>query len=73
MRKWRRYAHAASTEGLLRFVLGTKHDRKDDRVVQNFEELSGTIVANFAGEAVADVEYWTDELDRWADMLVGPG
>ena len=28
---------------------------------------------NLNGESIARAEYWADNLDRWAEQLVGPG
>ena len=50
-----------------------RREMRDQRVVPILEEMGDAIVANLGGEIVAEVDYWSDELDRWAEMLVGPG
>ncbi len=48
-------------------------EMKDTRVVTSLREVSRGVVGNLPGESIAEAEYWIDQLDRWADILVGPG
>ncbi len=50
------------------------HDEmKTTKVVSNFKQMSSAVTRNLAGETIAQAEYWSDQLDRWAEILVGPG
>jgi hypothetical protein len=48
-------------------------EMKDTRVVSNFKGMSDAVFDNQSGETIAEAEYWSDQLDRWAEILVGPG
>jgi hypothetical protein len=30
-------------------------------------------MAKLSGDALVDTEFWSDKLDYWAELLVGPG
>jgi hypothetical protein len=50
------------------------HDEmKTAKVVSNFKQMSSAVTRNLSGETIAQAEYWSDQLDRWAEILVGPG
>lgn len=50
------------------------HDEmKTTKVVSNFKQMSSAVTRNLSGETIAQAEYWSDQLDRWAEILVGPG
>jgi hypothetical protein len=50
------------------------HDEmKESAVVGSFRSMSDALLDNHAGDTVAQAEYWSDQLDRWAELLVGPG
>ncbi len=40
--------------------------------VSGLTEIGKTIRSNRSGRAIASAEYWADNLDRWAEQLVGP-
>ncbi len=50
------------------------HDEmRETEVVSNFKTMGTALLANQAGDTIAQAEYWSDQLDRWAELLVGPG
>jgi hypothetical protein len=50
------------------------HDEmKGTEVVSHFKAMSTAVMANHSGDTIAQAEYWSDQLDRWAEVLVGPG
>ena len=50
------------------------HDQMaQSQVVGSFRQLALNVTDNISGQSIAEAEYWADELDRWADILVGPG
>ncbi|MCA9212700.1 MAG: hypothetical protein KDB27_06535 [Planctomycetales bacterium] len=52
----------------------TVHDEmKETKVVSSFKQMSTAAKENLSGETIAQAEYWSDQLDRWAEILVGPG
>ena len=48
-------------------------EMQDTRVVSSFKQMSVATRQNLSGETIAQAEFWSDQLDRWAEILVGPG
>ena len=48
-------------------------EMKRTEVIKNFKDLSFDVMRNRQGYTIAQTEYWSDQLDRWAELLVGPG
>lgn len=48
------------------------NEMKDTEVVSEFKQMANDVTTNLAGEVVAHAEFWSDKLDRWAEILVGP-
>lgn len=48
-------------------------EMKDTQVVTSFKQMSVALRENLSGETISQAEYWSDQLDRWAEILVGPG
>lgn len=48
-------------------------EMKETKVVSSFKQMASTVQENLSGETIAQAEYWSDQLDRWAEILVGPG
>ncbi|MCA9199565.1 MAG: hypothetical protein KDA87_18605 [Planctomycetales bacterium] len=48
-------------------------EMSETQVVSNFKEMSIDVARNMSGETIAQAEYWSDQLDRWAEIIVGPG
>ncbi len=48
-------------------------EMRETQIVQEFKQISTDVTRNQAGEVIAQAEFWSDKLDRWAEMLVGPG
>jgi hypothetical protein len=50
------------------------HDEmKSTQVVSHFKSMGTALLANQSGDTIAQAEFWSDQLDRWAETLVGPG
>ncbi len=47
-------------------------EMKELEAVEKLNDLSRIIDANYAGEAIAEAEYWADTFDRWAEEMVSP-
>ncbi|MCA9074051.1 MAG: hypothetical protein KDA93_03390 [Planctomycetaceae bacterium] len=47
-------------------------EMEEDNPVGGLSELGKTIRSNRSGRAIAGAEFWADNLDRWAEQLVGP-
>jgi hypothetical protein len=85
----RLYAHQSDTardvrliqEDLAAYFERTRQDKfkqvhdemKSSEVVSKFKSMSTALIANHSGDTIAQAEYWSDQLDRWAELLVGPG
>ena len=52
---------------------GVFQEMKEVEVVAKVKQVADTIGTNWNGQSIADTEYWSDTLDRWAEQLVGPG
>jgi hypothetical protein len=48
-------------------------EMRETHVVSSFQDMSSAATKNLSGETIAQAEYWSDQLDRWAEILVGPG
>jgi hypothetical protein len=48
-------------------------EMKDIRVVTKVKEMGDSVKDNLNGQTIAEAEFWSDNLDRWAEQLVGPG
>lgn len=48
-------------------------EMRETQVVQEFKQISSEVTRNQSGDVIAQAEFWSDKLDRWAEMLVGPG
>ena len=48
-------------------------EMKETEVVKHFKSMGKALTDNQSGDTIAQAEYWSDQLDRWAEMLVGPG
>ena len=48
-------------------------EMKDVRVVTKLKEMGDSVKDNLNGQTIAEAEFWADNLDRWAEQLVGPG
>lgn len=48
-------------------------EMKEVRVVSHFKSMNRLLQSNHSGDMIAQTEFWSDKLDRWAEMLVGPG
>jgi len=48
-------------------------EMRSARVVASLQGLSYAVEASRQGETIAQSEYWVDQLDRWAEILIGPG
>ena len=46
---------------------------KETGITFGLKEMSVAVRENRSGETIAQSEYWVDQLDRWAEILVGPG
>jgi hypothetical protein len=44
----------------------------EQEAVNSLQDLSAALARNQVGASIAEAEYWSDQLDRWAEMLVGP-
>ena len=42
-------------------------------VVTGMKDMIAAVDENRTGETIAMAEHWVDQLDRWAEILVGPG
>jgi len=42
-------------------------------VVDNLKGLGKAITDNLNGQSIFEAEFWADNLDRWAEELIGPG
>lgn len=40
--------------------------------IERLNDLSRIIDSNYAGEAIAEAEFWADTFDRWAEEMVSP-
>lgn len=49
------------------------NEMKSTEVVGQLREIADTVEGNLNGQAIAQTEFWSDTLDRWAEQLVGPG
>ncbi|MCA9024111.1 MAG: hypothetical protein KDA86_02740 [Planctomycetaceae bacterium] len=47
-------------------------EMEQENPVGGISELGKTVRNNRTGRAIAGAEYWADNLDRWAEQLVGP-
>ncbi len=47
-------------------------EMQEENPVGGLSEVGKTIRSNRSGRAIAGAEYWADNLDRWAEQLVGP-
>lgn len=52
---------------------GVFQEMKEVEVVAKVKQVADTIGTNWNGQSIADTEFWSDNLDRWAEQLVGPG
>lgn len=50
-----------------------RDEMRDTKVVTSFKQMSIATRENLSGETIAQAEFWSDQLDRWAEILVGPG
>jgi hypothetical protein len=48
-------------------------EMKDVEVVTKLKEMGDSVKDNLKGQTIAEAEFWSDNLDRWAEQLVGPG
>lgn len=48
-------------------------EMQQTRVSANLRQMAQALQQNYTGETIAEAQYWVDQLDRWAEMLVGPG
>ena len=48
-------------------------EMKDVEVVAKIKEMGDSVKDNLNGQTIAEAEFWSDNLDRWAEQLVGPG
>lgn len=48
-------------------------EMKQTEVVANLRSMSDAMNQNRSGESIGLAEYWADQMDRWAEILVGPG
>ena len=49
------------------------NEMRDEQVVSNLRRIADTVEENLPGQSIAQAEFWSDALDRWAEQLVGPG
>lgn len=49
-----------------------RDEMKETEVVRNFKGMTELLNSNHGGDTIAQAEFWSDRLDRWAEMLVGP-
>ena len=52
---------------------GVLQDMQDKQVVGKLRDMGDTLAMNLNGQSIAEAEFWADNLDRWAEQLVGPG
>ena len=52
---------------------GVLQDMRETQVVGKLRDMSDTLAMNLNGQSIAEAEFWADNLDRWAEQLVGPG
>ena len=45
----------------------------ESHVVSGLQDLAESVQGNHPGRSLAAAEFWADNLDRWAEQLVGPG
>jgi hypothetical protein len=57
-------------EGKFKTIL---NEMKTVQVVSQLREVAETVQDNLSGQSIAQAEFWSDTLDRWAEQLVGPG
>lgn len=57
-------------EGKFKTVL---NEMRDMNVVANLRDVADSVRGNLNGQSIAETEFWADNLDRWAEQLVGPG
>ena len=57
-------------QGKFRSVLD---EMKSTQVVSNLHNVAKAVTENLRGQSIAQAEFWSDTLDRWAEQLVGPG
>ena len=57
-------------QGKFRTVL---NEMRDERIVSSLRGLADRVEENLHGQSIAQAEFWSDALDRWAEQLVGPG
>ncbi len=50
-----------------------RDEMRNTKVVSNFKRMSVATRENLSGETIAQAEFWADQLDRWAEIIVGPG
>ena len=48
-------------------------EMRESNVVTRLENASAKVAANMTGTSIVQAEFWADTLDRWAEVLVGPG
>jgi hypothetical protein len=49
------------------------NEMRDERVVSKLRRIADAVKDNLHGQSIAQAEFWSDALDRWAEQLVGPG
>ena len=49
------------------------NEMRDEEVVHNLRRVADVVEDSLHGQAIAQAEFWSDALDRWAEQLVGPG
>jgi hypothetical protein len=57
-------------ENVLKSVL---EEMKDMQVVGKLKDIGESVTDNLNGQSIVMAEFWADNLDRWAEELVGPG
>jgi hypothetical protein len=61
---------ARMQEGKFKTVLD---EMRETNAVGELKEIGDTIKVNLNGQSLVKAEFWADNLDRWAEQLVGPG
>ena len=50
-----------------------QREMREADIVGNLKLMATAVSKSRQGATIADAEFWVDELDRWAEILVGPG
>lgn len=57
-------------EGKFKTVL---NEMRNMNAVASLRDIADSVRGNLNGQSIAETEFWADNLDRWAEQLVGPG